>query len=140
MKTLKIEVAEVLYSTLSIFHSINRQRLQSVWGVTTEGSLDKLIFDFDSAALVVIADGDDDSVEFELVEKKDWTIIAAVDRSNREPWKDFIGKRFGWGWITVNQQGYCDGLLFSFEDVVPRVVLNVAASSFKVGLISESPT
>jgi hypothetical protein len=46
--------------------------------------------------------------------------------------------QFGWGWITMNQQGYCDGLLLSFGKVIfPQLVLNVMASAIEVGKIAK---
>ena len=65
-------------------------------------------------------------------------MFVSVDVSSNEPWVNFIGKVFGWGWITLNQQGYCDGVLLSFEQVVfPEVALNVIASSIKVGVVTK---
>jgi Family of unknown function (DUF6334) len=41
------------------------------------------------------------------------------------------------GYAVVNQQGYCDGLLLSFGDIRPKVLLQVMASSIEVKAISE---
>jgi len=135
----KNRVAEALYPTLDAFHAISGQPLQTVWQVYTEASLDRLILDFGSVSLVVIADENDDSVDLEVAETTDDHNAGSVDASHLEPWNNFIGRAFGWGWVTVNQQGYCDGLLLSFEGIIPQLVLNVIASSIKVGMIMKVP-
>lgn len=56
--------------------------------------------------------------------------------SNRQPWSDVIGKQFGWGWVTVNQQGYLDGVLLSLNGIVPEILINVVASEIKVRKIA----
>ena len=57
---------------------------------------------------------------------------------NRNDSRLFTPKTFGWGWVAIDQQGYCDGLLLSFEAIVfPEIVLNVVASSIKVGAVTK---
>jgi len=41
-------------------------------------------------------------------------------------------KSFGWGWLTINQQGYIDGDMLSFAGITPRLLITVVASSLKV--------
>lgn len=136
MTTFKTGVAEALAPMLSAFHSISDMSLQSVWQVHTDGSLDKLVLDFGRASLVVLADENDDSIDVVSTETADVGDVGVVDGSHLEPWSRFIGKPFGWGWVTVNQQGYCDGLLLSFGGIFPQVALNVIASSIKVSAIA----
>jgi hypothetical protein len=136
MTTAKTIVAEALFPMLSAFHSITGHPLRAVWQFHTEGSLDRLVFDFGSNALVVSADENDDSIEFSVSVDTDSRKAGGVSASHLEPWDSVIGASFGWGWVTVNQQGYSDGLLISFEGVVPQIVLNVIASSIKVGRIT----
>jgi hypothetical protein len=121
---------------LSAFHSVGDRSLQTVWQVYTEGSLDRLILDFGQISLIIVADENDDTIDITIADSPDPHSIGGVDGSSLKPWNSFIGKRFGWGWVTVNQQGYRDGLLLSFESIVPQIVLNVIASSIKVGTIS----
>ncbi|MGB9468286.1 MAG: DUF6334 family protein, partial [Candidatus Acidiferrum sp.] len=52
-----------------------------------------------------------------------------MDASESEPWGSFIGKPFGWGWIIINQQGYCDGILLRVSGITQVMFLNVVASS-----------
>ena len=139
MTAVNIRAAEALYPVLSVFHSIASLPLQNVWQVHSEGSVDRLILDFNSTSLVISANEDDDSIECSAVNAPFVDEGCRLDVSDREPWKNFIGSSFGWGWVTVNQQGYCDGLLLSFEGIAPQVVLNVIASSLKVGAIVRLP-
>lgn len=136
MTTVKSRAAEALFPMLSNFHSVGEGSLKAVWELFTQGCLERLILDFGSISLVAVADKDDDSIDLELTSAGDFHNAERVDASQTEPWKSFIGKPFGWGWITVNQQGYCDGLLLSFEGIVPQLVLNVVASSIKVARIT----
>ena len=104
--------------------------------VYTEGSLDKLIFNFGQISLIVTADENDDSIDIAAAGTTEPPHVVGVDKSQLHPWNNIIGKPFGWGWVTVNQQGYCDGLLLGFGGIFPQIVLNVIASSIKVGVIS----
>ena len=138
MTTTKTMAAEALFPMLSPFHSISGQPLQAVRQVHAEGSLDRLVLDFGTNALVVSADEDDDSIDLSVSLGADSHRAGDVDSSHLEPWDNFIGMSFGWGWVTVNQQGYCDGLLISFKGIVPQIILNVIASSIKVGTITRA--
>lgn len=120
---------------LDSFQQIETQVLRSVFRVTDDGCLVRITLRFDRSFLKIAARSDDDAIELEAGE------LAVVptqgaDASASEPWKDLIGKHFGWGWVTINQQGYCDGVLLSFDGIIPQVLLNVVASSIderKVG-------
>jgi hypothetical protein len=95
--------------------------------------VDRLVLGFGAVTLVISADENDDTVNITLSETPD---LAGLDISHLEPWRNLTGRPFGWGWVTVNQQGYCDGLLLSFGGIVPLLALNVIASSIKVGVIT----
>jgi hypothetical protein len=136
MTGFKTRAAEALTPMLDAFHLIDEKSLQAVWHVYTEGSLDRLALDFGRISLMVAADENDDSLDVTVVGTADLPKTGGVDASHLEPWKAVIGKCFGWGWITVNQQGYCDGLLLSFGGIVPQIALNVIASSIKVATIT----
>src|SRR5947209_6568479 len=132
------KAAEALYATLSVFHSIAGQSLKAVRQVYAEGCLDKVVLDFGSTSLLVVADANDDSIDFRIAEAAEVTTLSSIDASLMEPWTRLIGKRFGWGWMALSQQGYCDALLLSFNEVVfPEVVLTVIASSIKFGAITK---
>lgn len=135
MTTVKSRTAEALAPVLSMFHSIGDRSLCAVWQVYTEGSLDKLIFDFGQISLIVAADENDDSIDIAVAGQNRPLPVGCADGSQLQPWTNIIGKPFGWGWVTVNQQGYCDGLLLGFGEIIPQIVLNVIASTIKVGVI-----
>jgi hypothetical protein len=132
---IKSRVAEVLLPLLSEFHSIDGQSLRAVRNIYTEGSLCQIVLSFDSAALIVAADENDDSVDLKVADAASLDDAGSVDVSQTEPWQTFIGEPFGWGWLTVNQQGYCDGFILSFGGITPQLLLNVAASSISVSRI-----
>ena len=135
MSEIKLKAAEVLHPALNAFHTVEGETLRSVWYLEEEGNREKIIFCFETSSLVLSADSDDDSVDFWATNDQDLT--DGVNVSDSEPWRRFIGKPFGWGWVTINQQGYLDGVLLGFETIVPQLFLNVIASSFKVRVVSE---
>jgi len=126
----RLEAARALNEVLGSFHRLDGQTLRAVWRIDDHGNYARVILDFDKTSFVVEACPDDDTVEFWTEE----TIVAAEDRtdaSKATTWTGVIGKPFGWGWITINQQGYCDGILLSFGGISPQVMLQVVASSLK---------
>lgn len=135
MEDFKMKTAEALSPLLSAFHAIAEQKLNAVRGTYVEGSLERLSFHFDRNCLIVTADENDDSLDVIAVAPTD-PRCGGADASGLDPWRDLIGRAFGWGWVTVNQQGYCDGLLLSFHDIVPMIILNVMASSIEMGKIT----
>ena len=134
----KIKAAEALAPVLDAFHRVSDKPLRAVSQICTQGSVEKLVFDFGNLLLVVAVDENDDSVDISTASAASLKDVTDGSAGQFKPWRDFIGKRFGWGWLTINQQGYCDGLLLSFGGIVPQVFLNVIASSIKTGTISVS--
>jgi Family of unknown function (DUF6334) len=130
------KAAQALSPLLSPLGRLSEQRLDSVWALHIEGSLDRLVLRFGPAALIIKADPDEDTIEFSVSDSCDPHADGCIEADKTEPWRSLIGKPFGWGWVTINQQGYCDGLLLSFEGIYPGIVLNVIASSIKIGLIT----
>lgn len=133
----KEKVVDGLYPLLSIFDEIGGQRLDAVLLMHEYGSLAKIVLDFDSVSLVVVADKNDDTIDCKTVDRVRPRKVKSVDGNKSEPWRTFIGRKFGWGWVTVNQQGCCDGLLLSFDGIAPDLLLNVIASSIKVARIAK---
>jgi uncharacterized protein DUF6334 len=131
-----IPTAEALYGTLSEFHTLAREPLRSVRCVFDEKSLDRVILVFDQMSLSVAGNPDDDSVEFRVAPNSQAENVGSVDASHLDHWKSLIGRPFGWGWITINQQGYCDGVLISFDGIHPQLLLTVAASSVIVSTVT----
>lgn len=124
-----------LDSLLLEFEGINRQVLRAVWRVYTEASLGKIVLGFDQDSLVVEAEPYDDTITIHLISNNDRNTDGWIDASHSKPWSNFIGQTFGWGWITINQQGYLDGILLSFDGIIPQVMLNVMASSISESII-----
>jgi len=135
MGTSKTEIANALLPKLSPFQSVGDRQLQAVNYIYSDGSLDRVLLDFGAMLVLIKADERDDTIDFEITETVDLHNTHVVDVGHQEPWQNFIGRSFGWGWAIVSQQGYCDGLLLSFDGLSPRLILNVVASSIKVGLI-----
>jgi hypothetical protein len=124
-----------LHPLLLEFHGINGHPLRTVWRVYTEQCLDQVILGFETDSLVVEAEPYDDTLKFHLTSNKDLNTKGWIDASRSEPWSGFIGKPFGWGWITINQQDALDGILLSFGGITPQLMLNVMASSIEESVI-----
>ena len=137
MASVSMQAAEALYPTLSVFHAAQGHPLKSVCQVLDEGSLQKLILDFGAVLLTVTANEDDDTVDLAAVSADQSTLkLDGQDISSLEPWTEFIGRSFGWGWLIMNQQGYIDGVLLSFSGLDPQLLMNVIASSIKISQIA----
>ena len=98
--------------------------------------LSGLELDFGSTTLLIQAIADDDTVAISTGNRPA-AEGGETDASSRQPWCDLIGQSFCWGWVTINQQGYLDGVLLSFSDIFPQVVINVIASELKIGQIAK---
>jgi hypothetical protein len=137
MNDSKLRAAEALYPMLSAFHSVEGQTLRSVSYVHAESCLDRVILNLDTEALWIAADPDDDSIEVGVASVGSLQ-SSGLDVSRNQPWSELLGRPLGWGWIAINQQGYSDAVLLSFDGVVfPLIVLTVVASSIDVGLVSK---
>lgn len=134
LNSAKIAAGTALRPVLDAFHSVDGQLLISVSEVHEEGCLNRIVLTFERNTLTLAANTDDDSVELSVTTSSGKTPTQKV--RNRQPWLTFIGEPFGWGWLTLNQQGYCDGVLLSFRGILPQLVLTVEASSFSVGTIT----
>ncbi len=129
----KIKAGIALRPLLEAFHVVAGQLLTSVSEFYEDRCLSGIVFTFERDTLTVAANAEDDSVELSLTNSSGR--LPAHDVSDREPWVTFMREPFGWGWLTLNQQGYCDGVLLSFRGIMPQLVLTVEASSFSVGAI-----
>jgi hypothetical protein len=127
-----VKAAEALFPLLSAFHEVNGLLLKAVREEVVEELLVGLVLDFGSKALMIKADPDDDTVDFWVTSfsAQEWREGAEV--SSALPWREFIGRGFGWGWVSVSQQGYLDGLVLSFGGILPQLLVTVVASSLKV--------
>ncbi len=139
MPSTNAQAAEALYPILSAFHAVQGHALRRIQQVILEGSLASLTFDFGSMFLTAKANEDDDTVDI-AISPSNQLATDGTDVSGVQPWSDFIGRSFGWGWLIVNQQGYNDGVLLSFDGIDPQLLLNVIASSIKVSRVMGVPS
>jgi hypothetical protein len=137
MTGFKTKVAEAMGPMLDVFHSIGEAPLHRVAYFHVHGCLERIVLSFGPTSLVVVADEDDDTVAISAADTDALEITPESDVSHLPLWEPFIAKPFGWGYAVVNQQGYCDGLLLSFGDIRPKVLLQIMASSIEVTAISE---
>ena len=127
------ENASVLFPRLSIFNSISNLSLVSVAQKSSEGRLDEMVLDFGATRLIVTANEEEDSMEVRTAQEINTAGFDDVSQS--DPWNTFVGKKFGWGWLTINHLGYWDGLVLGFGVPAPQIMLHVTASSIKIAVI-----
>jgi hypothetical protein len=106
--------------------------LRDVYERVVDGCRSDLILRWNDGSLLFRADIDTDSLEAEF-----HVGAFALSRKYRSlrstsPWSEYLGKSCGWTWLAVDQQGYWDTALLSFDGVIPSVLLNVMASSIYV--------
>jgi hypothetical protein len=116
----------------STFLSFGGLCIESVWCERVDDCLEKIMLKFETEALVIKAVADDDSVQ--LFRVPNGELAQLLQHAEPPPcvFAKYVGQEFGWGWIAVNQQNYLDGVLLSFNGIVPNLLLNVIASSLHV--------
>jgi hypothetical protein len=115
--------------------SAKAEVLREVYERETEQCRDGLILVFTTKLLVFEADEEDDTVSVSEGDVKTLRKYRSFKKSRLGSWKQLIGKAFGWGWITVDQQGYCDGILLSFDGITPNILFEVIASTIEISSV-----
>jgi hypothetical protein len=117
------------HDKLEPFHRAQSKRLTGVvYRETDEG--EEILLAFDDEYLVFSCNIDYDTIHVKFETKH--IVVDDEEFAPHPDWDRFIGKDFFWGWLTLNQQGYIDGVLLSFDGVVPEIGMNVIASRFEV--------
>jgi Family of unknown function (DUF6334) len=122
-------------SSLDAFHELDckeDQRLQEVLQCVENGCLNLIALKFTAGVLIFAVDPDADTVEVSYEEANAFNDSGLVHAGALAPWSALIGQPFGWGWVTINQQGYQDGVLLSFGGLQPSVLLVAAAASLRI--------
>src|SRR5262245_36004264 len=111
---------------LDAFYSLSlntAEILREVYEGETDQCRDRLILLFTTKLLVFQANEDDDTISISAKSVAGFDPHGLSPKGRSPIWRPFIGKPFGWGWVTINQQGYCDGALLSFGGLDPSVFL-----------------
>ncbi len=144
-ESIAIPVAHALHDPLSAFRLVEDQPLLAVRYDYLEfekddppgpSVIERIWFDFEHGSLEISAEAADDTIEVAYLPRSSNRTLGS-DVSREEPWQPLLGKRFGWGWVIVNQQGYCDGAMLSLGGIYPQMLLTVAASEIQIGTISK---
>lgn len=124
----RVIAARALDPLLQVFRSVSGAELRAVHGVYVHACLAERVLVFDGMALVIEAQPEFDTVGVAIEISPAMTRAGGVDESGSMPWKRFIGQPFGWGWIAMNPQGYCDTVLLSFGGIAAQLLQSVVAS------------
>jgi hypothetical protein len=106
--------------------------LHDVCEKVVDGRRDEIVLDFGDSFLSFVVEPDHDTVACRFHDKPFVSKRSFRRVGTESPWSQYIDKECGWTWLAVNQQGYWDTVLISFDAVIPNVALNVMASSFYV--------
>lgn len=106
-------------------------RLGGVFELVVDGCRDELVLAFDHATLVFRADPDTDALDVRYLEA-DFHPLPEHRSLTSTAFDQFFGAELGWSWLAINQQGYCDTALLSFNGIIPNVMAHVIASSIAV--------
>ncbi len=106
--------------------------LRNVYERMIEGCRGELVLQWDGGCLFFRADTETDSLEAEFHDGAFTPSDKYRSLRSCKPWSGCLGKSCGWTWLAVDQEGYWDGALLSFDGIVPNVLLSVTASSICV--------
>ncbi len=125
----RLAAARSLFDELDVFHQMDGHALTSVH---VNADYSELMLSFGNLFFLIAAIADDDTIAVTLASE---SLQHSINISHQAPWKDFIGQSAGWSWFIMNQQGYIDGVLLSFDGISPQICINVVASSLKIAKI-----
>jgi hypothetical protein len=117
--------------------SAEPERLVAVYQKITDKCREELALEFTTKTLFFTANPDDDTISVRSEDASSVNTSAWTRLEAKKPWKSLLGAEFGWGWVTINQQGYCDGVLVSFDGLLPTIMLCVTGSSITVHRVVE---
>ena len=104
------------------------------------GLRDEIILDFGDCFLQFGVNPDTDSIVPRFHGRKFASRRGYRSVGGAAPWSRYLGEECGWTWLAINQQGYWDTALISFDAVIPNILLNVMASSLYVCAIGPLDT
>ena len=116
------------------FSPLTNQNLKRIFRRDEDGCLVELIFQFSKEFLHVCANENNDTIDFKVHRSHD--LKGFCEETSSKNWESLIGKKFCWGWVAVNQQGFFDMVALSFGTIFPKIVLNVTGSSINIGEIT----
>jgi hypothetical protein len=114
--------------------------LNDVFEKNVHGCRDAFVLDFVDCYLRIGVDINYDTLLFRFQSRPFKPTKRWVSLRSSEPWKKCTGKECGWTWLAVNQQGYLDSALISFDGIEPSIMLQAVASSIEVFTISPAKT
>ncbi len=114
------------------------QRLEEVWQRVEEGCRELVALKFSAGVLTFEVDADTDTVEARFQETEAFNPAGLTRADADAPWLSLMRRSFGWGWVAINQQGYHDGVLLSFDGLEPSVLLVAAASALRIYTVNEA--
>ncbi len=106
-------------------------RLNGVFEVLVDGCRDELVLAFEHATLAFRPDPDTDALEVRFSDA-DFQPSADHHALTGSALDRFAGVELGWSWLAVNQQGYCDSAMLSFDGITPNVLIHVIGSSVMI--------
>ena len=106
--------------------------LKDVLEKNVHGCRDAIVFDLGDCCLRIGVDINYDTLLCRFQSRPFRATERWVSLRNSELWRKCTGKECGWTWLAVNQQGYLDTVLLSFDGIEPSIMLQAIASSIEV--------
>jgi hypothetical protein len=110
--------------------------LEDVFERVEDGCREAVALKFSNAVLTIKVDPDSDTMEVRCQRAELFDTAGMTSVRGSPAWVSLVGQVFGWGWVTINQQGYQDGVVLSFDGLEPNVMLTAAGSSIRIYSIS----
>ena len=114
--------------------------LKDVFEKIVHGCRDEIILDLGDCSFRIGVDINYDTLVFQFQSRPFKPTKRWVSLENSEPWEKHVGQECGWTWLAVNQQGYLDTALVSFDGIEPGIMLQAIASSIEVFTIMPAKT
>jgi hypothetical protein len=90
--------------------------------------------------LIFSANPDDDTLKVDYSNEMSFETDGWRCISTDIPWINILGHHIDMLWITINNQGYCDGAIIGIDGLLPSIIMNVIASNICVFNITHFPT
>lgn len=124
---------------MDAFHACSSEGaeiVEEVYERNSPGCREALALKLTTKVLLFSADPADDTITVNCESAAAFG-FAGLERAASAVLRSLVGRTFFWGWATVNQQGYSDGVMLSFDHLYPAVLVNVIASSLAVFSVTE---
>jgi len=114
------------------FSAAEEQVLHAVYQRIEDNCRDVLALQCSTNTMLVMANSDDDTIAVYCRLTSELGTEGLQCVSSTSPWAELLGRELDCGWVSTNQQGYCDGVVLSFGSLTPTLMLYVIGSTIRL--------